>query len=222
MPTKTRFFLRRLPFLTLLLIPGIRPDANTLNGRLIVIDPGHGTINLEAQIVNSGKITRDGQPEHALTIAISQKVGDALQKEGARVVYTRTPYDYWRLGQDAAEDNKARALFANELQAEAYVSIHCDWTPRSTIHGVTTLYEVPESRRLAESIHREMVRHLKAKDRKVVRDNFTVLDHTRMPAVIVETGFMSHRSESRKLSNPAYQEKIAHAITDGLRRFFSE
>lgn len=186
-----------------------------------MVDPGHGTISQETDVINAGKVSRNGTAEHELNMKIAQELGRRLQEEGAQVVFTRTPFDYWRLGYDAAEDNKARALFANELKGEAYLSIHCDWAPRGSISGVTTLYEFPDSRPLAEAIHREMVRQLKARDRKVVKDNFTVLDHARMPAVIIETGFMSHRSESKKLSNPAYQRKIANAIVDGLRVYFA-
>ena len=193
-----------------------------LNGRAIVIDPGHGVINFEGKIINSGKVNHQGVTEHHLNMEISQRLGKILQEEGAKVIYTRTPFDYWRQSFSPAEDNRARAYFANQMKGEAYISIHCDWDPRPRISGVTTIYERPDARRLGELIQKRLVKNLKAKNRKLVRDSFTILDHTEMPAVIIETGFMSNRGESKKLKSVAYQLKIANCIADALRVFFRE
>lgn len=191
-----------------------------LAGRKIVLDPGHGTIDYERSIINAGK-SRDGVQEHRLTMQIATYLGRLLEEDGATVFFTRTGADYWRLGYSPAEDNRARAFFANEIGADAYISIHCDWHPSRRYHGVTTFYTKEHSRRLGELIQRRLVRDLKANDRDLVKDSFTVLDHTDMPAVLVETGFLSHRVEGRKLLRADYQKKVAGALAAALRGFFA-
>ena len=119
--------------------PLIFSTESALNNKLIIIDPGHGVINYQQNIINEGQRGLFGQVEHRTAFDIAKKVGDQLEKEGARVIYTRTDFDYWRQGMSPAEDNKNRALFANELRADILLSIHCDWSPKSKVSGVTTL-----------------------------------------------------------------------------------
>lgn len=195
-------------------------DQPLLN-RIIVVDPGHGTLNYAGRVINPGKTTTAGNKEHKIAIDISEKLGKKLKDQGATVMYTRTKRDYWRESYSASEDNKARSLFANEVQADIYLSIHCDWHPDSKVYGVTTIHTKNDSKKLGHAIQKEMVTQLKTHDRKVVQDSFTVLDHAEMPAVIIETGFMSHRKESEKLLSEEYQEKIAQAITKGVQNFLA-
>lgn len=84
-----------------------------------------------------------------------------------------------------------------------------------------------ESRRLAGYVQTSMVERLRAehdevKDLGVKHALFYVLLGARMPAVLVETGFISHRVESRRLVSPAYQQHLAHAIASGVARFADE
>jgi N-acetylmuramoyl-L-alanine amidase len=204
----------------LLLATAVGADA-TLSGRRIVIDPGHGTIDFERQIINSGK-SRDGVNEYRLNMDIALFLGKMLEDDGATVFLTRDREDYWRSGYGPAEDNKARAFFANEVNADAFIAIHCDWHPSRRFHGVTTFYTKDKSRELGERIQRQMVKDLGAFDRKLVKDSFTVLDHTEMPAVLVESGFLSNRAEGKKLMTAAYQKKVAAALAAALRGYFSQ
>jgi N-acetylmuramoyl-L-alanine amidase len=153
---------------------------------------------------------------------VAQKLGTLLEKDGASVVYTRTPNDFWRESYNVVEDNKDRAAFANKIGAHAYISIHCDWDPRSRIHGVTTFYTKENSRKLGAEIHKNMIRTLGVKNRQLVRDSYTVLDTATMPAVLVETGFLSNGPEAKRLSMPGYQDKVAQALLAGIRNYFGE
>ncbi len=216
--------MRRL-LLSLLVLGVAAPSAfsdSPLAGHLIVLDAGHGTIDYRGHVINSGKISRNGKlVENRLTFDIVQKIGKRIEEAGGRVIYTRTPTDYWRQASSVTEDNRARAILANELKAEAFIAIHCDWDPRTKIHGITTFYKSPASQRLGESVHRRLIKDLKAQDRKLTRDSYTVLDQTTMPSILVETGFLSNRNEGKKLSTDEYQTKIAQAITAGLSSYFS-
>ncbi|HET9598580.1 MAG TPA: N-acetylmuramoyl-L-alanine amidase [Anaeromyxobacteraceae bacterium] len=73
-----------------------------------------------------------------------------------------------------------------------------------------------DSSRLAYTVHERLVSRLGAEDRGVKQAPFYVLAGARMPAVLLEVGFVSHAAESRRLATPAYQEKVADAIAEGV------
>lgn len=202
-------------------IPPATATSSVLANKIIVIDPGHGTLNFEGRIINSGKENKAGYREHKINMLIAEALGELLRKEGTQVYFTRTWNDYWRQGPSTVQDNKARAHLANELGADAFISIHCDWHPSSKVRGVTTLYGKSQSKRLAKTLHQTLVRRLQARDRKTVFDSYTVLDVCEVPAVIIETGFLSNLNESRKLIKTTYQKEVASALLAGLKNYFS-
>jgi N-acetylmuramoyl-L-alanine amidase len=73
-----------------------------------------------------------------------------------------------------------------------------------------------ESSRLAYFLHERLVAGTGADDDGVKQAPFFVLAGARMPAVLVELGFISHEVESVRLKDPAYQERIADAIAAGI------
>jgi N-acetylmuramoyl-L-alanine amidase len=78
------------------------------------------------------------------------------------------------------------------------------------------------SSRLAYDIHDKLVEKLGAEDHGVKQAPFYVLAGARMPAVLLEVGFISHEDEARKLRTREYQERIADAVMEGLRAFRTE
>ncbi|HVI74982.1 MAG TPA: N-acetylmuramoyl-L-alanine amidase [Anaeromyxobacteraceae bacterium] len=73
-----------------------------------------------------------------------------------------------------------------------------------------------ESSRLAYAVHERLVHRVGAEDRGVKQAPFYVLAGARMPAVLLEVGFISNAAEARRLATPAYQEEVARAIADGI------
>jgi N-acetylmuramoyl-L-alanine amidase len=73
-----------------------------------------------------------------------------------------------------------------------------------------------ESSRLAYAIHDRLVSRVRAEDRGVKQAPFYVLAGARMAAVLVEVGFLSHRQEAQRLTQPGYQEEVAAAIAEGI------
>ncbi len=196
--------------------------ASSIAGRTVALDAGHGVIDYQGHIINSGKSSRDGSiKEYQITFEIAQTLGKMIEEAGGHVIYTRTPFDYWRQATNAPEDNRARALLANELKADVFIAIHCDWDPRSRINGVTTYYKTSPSRRLGKEIHSKLINRLGAFDRRLQHDTFTVLDQTTMPTVLVETGFLSNKKEAKKLATSDYQKKVADAILAGIGNYFA-
>jgi N-acetylmuramoyl-L-alanine amidase len=78
------------------------------------------------------------------------------------------------------------------------------------------------SSRLAYAIHERLVERLGAEDRGVKQAPFYVLAGARMPAVLLEVGFISHADEARRLEGREYQERIAEAVAEGVRAFRTE
>ncbi len=78
------------------------------------------------------------------------------------------------------------------------------------------------SSRLAYALHDKLVGRLQAEDRGVKQAPFYVLAGARMPAVLLEVGFISHREETRKVRSRAYQDRIAEAVAEGIRSFRAE
>jgi N-acetylmuramoyl-L-alanine amidase len=78
------------------------------------------------------------------------------------------------------------------------------------------------SSRLAYAVHEKLVASLGAEDRGVKQAPFYVLAGARMPAVLLEVGFISHEAEAGLLRTKAYQEKVASAIAEGIVRFRAE
>ena len=76
--------------------------------------------------------------------------------------------------------------------------------------------------KLAYAVHEKLVARLQAEDRGVKQAPFYVLAGARMPAVLLEVGFISHGEESRKLRSREYQERIAGAVADGIQAFRAE
>src|SRR5262249_52489698 len=77
---------------------------------------------------------------------------------------------------------------------------------------------ISESSSLAETIQRQMTSQLGLKSRGVKQANFVVLQGAKMPAVLIETAFLSNADEARKLNSPEFQGGIADGIVESIRR----
>jgi len=178
------------------------------NGRqLIAIDPGHGGPDVGA--------TRDGVYEKDIVLAISKQLGRILQQMGYSVIYTRTG--------DIDLDLEPRVQIAENARASAFVSIHVNSLDAraSPVNGVET-YHAPSAslgKSLAEFVHEQIIASTGANDRGVRSARFHVIAQTSMPAILVETGFITNPSEASRLVNSAYQEQMALAIARGIDQF---
>ena len=119
-----------------------------------------------------------------------------------------------RAGAVAARENADKLAGEPEIDpADPVSAILSDLQDQASLQG---------SSRLAYAVHAELVLALGAEDRGVKQAPFYVLAGARMPAVLLEVGFISHAGESARLGDPAYQERIAAAVADGVRAFRAE
>ena len=108
----------------------------------------------------------------------------------------------------AARENADRLAGEPELDpADPVAAILQDLENQDALAG---------SSRLAYAVHEKLVAGLGAEDRGVKQAPFYVLAGARMPAVLLEVGFISHEAEAARLRAPEYQERIAAAVADGV------
>ena len=173
---------------------------------LIVLDAGHGGSDTGAPYF--------GYDEKDLVLPMTLAVGEILEEAGYRVEYTRSDDTYVSLA--------ARAEQANTQQADIFVSIHANAFPQKPeLNGLETYYLVggDRSKVLAESIHEAVLASTGANDREIRTASYYVLKYTDMPAVLVETGYMSNEEECSKLADPAYQALVAQGIANGIMAY---
>jgi N-acetylmuramoyl-L-alanine amidase len=185
----------------------IQPYSNNTGRQLVVIDPGHGGPDVGA--------TRNGVYEKDITLSMSRYLGRILQQMGYAVVYTRT--------EDIDLDLEPRVQIAENSRASAFVSVHVNSLDAnaSQVNGVETYYAPGASlgENLAELVHEQIIASTSATDRGVRSARFHVIVKTSMPAILVETGFITNPSEAARLVNSSYQERIADAIAKGIDQF---
>ena len=188
--------------------------SGRLRGRRIVVDPGHGGQKVGAVGV-LGDETGGVVYEKDLTLDIGLRLARVLSAEGAEVVMTRSD--------DSDVSLSARSQLANTLNADAFVSVHCNScdTPNS-LNGTMVFYDHPHSVGLAGMVKEELIASLGTEDKGVRNANFDVIRRTRGLGILVETAFINNDNDRDRLLNPNFQERTARAIARGLIRFLNQ
>lgn len=186
------------------------PLPTVPNGRrVVVIDPGHGG-------PDPGAIGIGGLREVDIVLPISLQVASLLEQQGVQVVLTRNS--------DRDLDLDPRVQIAERANADLFVSIHANAISlsRPDVNGLETYYYSPQGGRLAQVIHNTLVRETGMNDRGVRRARFYVIRNTSMPAVLVETGFVTGAQDARLLSDPNFRSRMAVAIARGILQYIQQ
>lgn len=184
----------------------IQYDPDGVN---ICIDPGHGGGDFGA--VNN----RVDLAEKNLTLSISLKVADLLRKKGFNVIMTReTDKDVSYKGSPDNEELGARVNAGKN--ADVFVSIHINAAVNTKANGISTHWYKAIDKELAKNIQFALIGKTGRTDRGISQDNFFVVAKSKMPAVLLELGFISNDDEAKLLNENFYQQKIAEAIVDGI------
>ena len=167
----------------------------------IILDAGHGGRD-------PGAVYQDRR-EKDDTLALTLAIGEILENRGVDVVFTRT--------EDIYDSPAQKANIANEAGGDFLVSIHRNAVPTpGTATGIETLVYADSGPRaqMARNINAQL-ESLGFRNRGVIeRPNLTVLRRSRMPAVLVETGFIDNESDNEKFDSQF--NAIAQAIADGI------
>src|SRR5438045_5675669 len=212
--------------------PLVRPHRvpSVGNVQTVVLDPGHGGYD-------KGQVSRYGS-EKDFALDVARKLRPILQAKGMRVMMTREG-DYF-------VPLEVRAQIANAARNAIFVSIHFNatnddpnatgfeifsFTPRgapSTSDGNVTASSLnmqpgssmdAQSLALSACIYHSLLGHLPEYDRGIKRARFAVLRLTKVPAVLIEGGFLTERGESNLIANKDWRDKLAGAIGVGIENY---
>lgn len=174
---------------------------------VIVLDAGHGGSDPGAQ--------RSDVNEKDVTLAITAKLKKVLETKGARIVMTRSDDTFVSL-----ED---RVKITNQVNPNLFLSVHINsLQSTSDIHGIETYYQTDRSLPLARRVHESLVTGLAAPDRSVRRARFYVINHTPVPAILAEVGYITNKTERDRLISSDYQNKIANALARGVMLYLQD
>lgn len=195
---------------------------------LVFLDPGHGGSDPGAH--------HWGLSEKDLNLKMSRKIKDRLGKKGYRVMTSRDKDVFVKLDD--------RAIMANNANADIFLSLHFNsmGTAPSSVHGIETFYYKPnpkypsvinkdlhddpkrlaDSKRLATVMQQELIKSTGAHWRRVDGKAFRVIKEAKMPAALLEFGFMSNRAEWHKIQENWYQNVMADAVVKAVDRYFAK
>lgn len=174
----------------------------------IVIDAGHGGKDPGAEGVS-------GNHERAYTLALSKKVFDLLQQEPMFEAFmTRTD--------DTFVDLENRNKFANDLDADALVSIHGNTFTDPDVSGTETYYYADDSIPFAREVHEHLVEATGFRDREVRKEGWKILTQSDSLAILLEVGFLTNPSEEANMLNQRHQEQTAQGIVKGIKDYFTD
>jgi len=212
--------------------PLVRPHRVPNVGKIqtVVLDPGHGGHD-------KGQVSRYGY-EKDFALDVARKLRPLLQAKGLRVIMTREG-DYF-------VPLEVRAQIANAARNPIFVSIHFNgtnddpnatgfeifsFTPRgapSTSDSAVALSSFnmqpgsevdAQSMALSACIYHSVLGHIPEYDRGIKRARFAVLRLTKVPAVLIEGGFLTERGECKLISNKDWRGKLAAAIGVGIENY---
>jgi N-acetylmuramoyl-L-alanine amidase len=199
---------------------------------VVCVDPGHqersdstpepigpGSKETKPSVTGGTTGVETRLAEYEAVLQISMNLKKRLEAQGVKVVMTRTT-------NDVNLSNSQRAAIANKAHADLFVRVHADGNPSSELAGISTLYPGPnrwtrpivaESKRAAKSVQHSVVVETGAIDRGAVpRTDLSGFNYSKVPAVLIECGFMSNPVEDRLLASPHYQDKLASGIASGV------
>lgn len=193
----------------------VKRDSNLKpSDRVIVVDAGHGG-------TDPGAISSNKTKEKDVNLQISLKTEKALKDAGYNVLMTRDT--------DKTLGLYERPAFANNNFADLFISIHSNSTGNKDVHGIEVLYapaaagsEKEEGQQiLTKAIMDELLKATGAKKRGIIeRPKLVVIRESKMPAILIEVGFLSNAKEEKLITDDDYQNKIVGAILRGIENYF--
>src|SRR5436305_13087463 len=172
----------------------------------VVIDAGHGGFD-------RGGIPGQRIPEKEMTLDVAQRLKTFLTASGYNVVMTRDS--------DVFVPLPTRVAIANSYRNAIFVCIHFNSTKRAGADGIETYFYGRDSLPLASAVHYFVAGGAPSPNRGVRRRGYYVLRKTKVPAVLVECGFLTNPTEAAYAQNATYRQKLAEEIAAGVRGRFS-
>ncbi len=197
--------------------------STPLEGKVVIVDPGHGGIDAGA---SSGSVL-----EKELNLEIAQILQEYLEESGAVAILTRTedtntadPNRKKGTSQKMS-DLRERKDDIEEFSADMFISIHMNKFSQSKYRGAQVFYTkgTAESKLLGENLQKAIKETLNDGNTRVAKpaDNIFVLKDNKIPSALIECGFLSNPEETELLKDRGYQRKMAWGIYLGIVQYFS-
>ena len=194
------------------------PQQNFEAGdKVVVLDAGHGGSD-------TGAVGPHGVREKDVSLAVALKTEKILKAEGMKVVMTRrTDIDVASAKASNTQELQAR-VDKTPPQADLFISIHCNAFSNPASHGMETYYNGANygGQRLAQLLNEELEKRGGLFNRGVKAANFYVIKRAKVPASLIELGFITNYTEEELLADDHYQNILAGAISTAVKRFFNE
>ena len=122
--------------------------------------------------------------------------------------------------EDKTVELKERVDFTEEIAPDLFVSVHVNSSEGTAATGIETHYYHDYSIDLAKEVHSCMAKYITSKDRGLFKSKFYVINHTTMPAILVEIGFISNETERTELVKDKRKQATAKAIAEGIMNYY--
>jgi N-acetylmuramoyl-L-alanine amidase len=167
----------------------------------VVVDAGHGG-------KDSGAYRRYGPPEKVATLDVAERLERKLRESQLKTVMTRNTDVFIPLNDRVAMENAQKNAI--------FVSIHFNDSRRRKTRGFETYYHSGASVNLADRIQQKLMTIPSSANGGVHSANFRVLRLANCPAVLVECGYLSNRSEGNQARDSEYRELLADRIAEAI------
>ena len=174
---------------------------------VVVIDPGHGGHD-------RGGIPGQRLAEKVFTLDTAKRLARILRSDTAmKVVLTRDDDTFVSL--------EERTNIANQYAGHnaLFVSIHFNAGRREGAYGIETYYNNQRGYRLAALVHPRVIQAMASIDRGIRHRTYRVLRKNRLPAILVECGFLTNPAEAARITDPHSRERLARAIATAILRY---
>src|SRR5437762_12988355 len=179
--------------------PSVKNTTKTF--KTVVVDAGHGG-------KDSGAYRRYGPPEKMVALDVAQRLNRKLRESQLKTVMTRDTDVFIPLNDRVAIENAQKNAI--------FVSIHFNDSRRRGIRGFETYYHSGVSFDLANGVQEKLMTIPHSKNGGVHTANFRVLRPANCPAVLVECGYLSNRSEGNQARDSEYRELLADRIAEAI------
>lgn len=191
---------------------------------VLVLDPGHGGLD-------GGAVSVTGERESKINYDIAKRAFALARFCGFRTLMTRNTYEieYPAQMRSVAEckkwDTRSRVSFVNRFPEGVLLSIHQNYYPTASPHGIQVLYAGNEkSREIAYSLTEAFLQAFtedSCRPPEAAGKDIYLLTHVTRPAVLVECGFLSNPTEAKKLETPDYQKKLSLVLISRFSNYRS-
>lgn len=198
-----------------LMSPIVSKPVSGRIGRTVVIDAGHGGVDV-------GVVGRtSGAKESDINLEIARALKSVLADNGYTVVMTRDSGDglYGLSSKNRKlKDMQTRKSIIDNAKADIVVSIHQNYYPLSSVRGAQVFYakDSDDARAMAEEMQRMLNVNLDDCSRSAMQGDYYILSCSETPALLIECGFLSSPEDEKLLLSPEYRKKIAYTIYCGI------